>query len=334
MFNEKIEKMTRSELDNLQSVRLVDVVKRVYENVKYYRNKMDAIKLKPSDIKSIDDISKLPFTTKQDLRDNYPFGTFAVPHKEIVRVHASSGTTGKQTVVGYTQRDLDDWSECAARALSIAGCTDEDIVHVSFGYGLFTGGLGLHYGSEKLGAMTVPVSTGNTMRQITLLKDFGATTICCTPSYAIFIAEEIEKMGIPISEFKLKRGVFGAEPWSDSMKERIEKMLNIKAYDIYGLSEISGPGVSICCGDSFGLHVMEDFFYPEIVDTDASASCRQRKRRTLFHNVKQTGYAAYPLQNKRYKRIKSRRMPFLRTRTCQNEESLRQKRRYAHNKRR
>lgn len=149
MFNEKIEKMTRSELDNLQSVRLVDVVKRVYENVKYYRNKMDAIKLKPSDIKSIDDISKLPFTTKQDLRDNYPFGTFAVPHKEIVRVHASSGTTGKQTVVGYTQRDLDDWSECAARALSIAGCTDEDIVHVSFGYGLFTGGLGLHYGSEN-----------------------------------------------------------------------------------------------------------------------------------------------------------------------------------------
>lgn len=268
MFNEKIEKMTRSELDNLQSVRLVDVVKRVYENVKYYRNKMDAIKLKPSDIKSIDDISKLPFTTKQDLRDNYPFGTFAVPHKEIVRVHASSGTTGKQTVVGYTQRDLDDWSECAARALSIAGCTDEDIVHVSFGYGLFTGGLGLHYGSEKLGAMTVPVSTGNTMRQITLLKDFGATTICCTPSYAIFIAEEIKKMGIPISEFKLKRGIFGAEPWSDSMKERIEKMLNIKAYDIYGLSEISGPGVSICCGDSFGLHVMEDFFYPEIVDTD------------------------------------------------------------------
>ena len=251
MFNEKIEKMTRSELDNLQSVRLVDVVKRVYENVKYYRDKMDAIKLKPSDIKSIDDISKLPFTTKQDLRDNYPFGTFAVPHKEIVRVHASSGTTGKQTVVGYTQRDLDDWSECAARALSIAGCTDEDIVH-----------------SEKLGAMTVPVSTGNTMRQITLLKDFGATTICCTPSYAIFIAEEIEKMGIPISEFKLKRGVFGAEPWSDSMKERIERMLNIKAYDIYGLSEISGPGVSICCGDSFGLHVMEDFFYPEIVDTE------------------------------------------------------------------
>ena len=268
MFNEKIEKMTRSELDNLQSVRLVDVVKRVYENVKYYHDKMDAIKLKPSDIKSIDDISKLPFTTKQDLRDNYPFGTFAVPHKEIVRVHASSGTTGKQTVVGYTQRDLDDWAECAARALSIAGCTDEDIVHVSFGYGLFTGGLGLHYGSEKLGAMTVPVSTGNTMRQITLLKDFGATTICCTPSYAIFIAEEIEKMGIPISEFKLKRGVFGAEPWSDSMKERIERMLNIKAYDIYGLSEISGPGVSICCGDSFGLHVMEDFFYPEIVDTE------------------------------------------------------------------
>lgn len=268
MFNEKIEKMSRSEMENLQSDRLVDVVKRVYDNVKYYRNKMDAIKLKPSDIKSIKDISKLPYTTKQDLRDNYPFGTFAVPKKDIIRVHASSGTTGKLTVVGYTKRDIDDWAECTARALSMAGCTNEDVVHISYGYGLFTGGLGIHYGAEKLGAMTVPVSTGNTMRQITLLKDFEASTICCTPSYAMFIAEELQKLNIPVSELNLKRGIFGAEPWSIEMKNKIEKLLNIEAFDIYGLSEISGPGVSMSCGDEFGLHVMEDFFYPEIIDVD------------------------------------------------------------------
>lgn len=268
MFNERIETMSRSEMENLQSERLVDVVKRVYENVKYYRKKMDDIKLKPSDIKSISDISKLPYTTKQDLRDNYPFGTFAVPKKDIIRVHASSGTTGKLTVVGYTQRDIDDWAECTARALAMAGCTAEDVVHISYGYGLFTGGLGIHYGAEKLGAMTVPVSTGNTMRQIMLLKDFEASTICCTPSYAMFIAEELEKQNIPVSELHLKRGIFGAEPWSLEMKNKIEKLLNIKAFDIYGLSEISGPGVSICCGDDFGLHVMEDFFYPEIIDVD------------------------------------------------------------------
>ena len=268
MFNERIETMSRTEMENLQSVRLVDAVKRVYENVKYYRKKMDAIGLKPSDIKSVGDIYKLPYTTKQDLRNNYPFDTFAVPKKEIVRVHASSGTTGKLTVVGYTKRDIEDWSECTARALATAGCTDEDIIHISYGYGLFTGGLGIHYGAEKLGAMTVPVSTGNTMRQIALLKDFGATTICCTPSYAMFIAEELQKLNIPISELSLKRGVFGAEPWSLEMKNKIEKLLGIKAYDIYGLSEISGPGVSVCCGDDYGLHVMEDFFYPEIVDVN------------------------------------------------------------------
>lgn len=267
-FNEKIERMSRSEMEALQSERLVDLVKRVYENVKYYRAKMDQIKLKPSDIKSIKDLHKLPYTTKQDLRDNYPFGTFAVSKKDIIRVHASSGTTGKLTVVGYTRRDLDDWSECVARCLVMAGASEEDIIHVSYGYGLFTGGLGLHYGAEKIGAMTIPVSSGNTMRQIMLLKDFQATTLCCTPSYAIVLAEEMEKAGVSPSELNLKRGIFGAEPWSNEMKDQIEKMLGIKAYDIYGLSEITGPGVSMCCGDSYGLHVMEDFFYPEIIDID------------------------------------------------------------------
>ncbi len=267
-FNEKIEKMQRDDMTALQSARLVDLVKRVYDNVPYYREKMDAISLKPEDIKGIEDIAKLPFTTKKDLRANYPFGTFAVPMSDIVRVHASSGTTGKLTVVGYTKRDLEDWAEAAARCMSIAGCDENDLIHISYGYGLFTGGLGLHYGSERLGAVTIPASAGNTMRQLALLKDFGATTIACTPSYALVLAEEIEKSGMDISEFKLKRGIFGAEPWSTEMKEEIERRLHIKAYDIYGLSEISGPGVAIGCGDEFGLHINEDFFYPEIVDPD------------------------------------------------------------------
>ncbi len=267
-YNEEIETMSRDKMNALQSNRLVDLVKRVYENVPYYRAKMDEIGLKPEDIKSIEDISKLPFTTKKDLRDNYPFGTFAVPMSEIVRVHASSGTTGKLTVVGYTKRDLEDWAESTARCMVIAGCDKEDIVHICYGYGLFTGGLGLHYGSEKLGSITVPASAGNTMRQLALMKDFGATTLACTPSYAMVIAEEIEKAGMSIDDFKLKRGIFGAEPWSDEMKAEIEKRLKIKAYDIYGLSEISGPGVSMSCGNDFGLHVMEDFFYPEIADTE------------------------------------------------------------------
>ncbi|MCQ2603242.1 MAG: phenylacetate--CoA ligase, partial [Clostridia bacterium] len=211
-FNEKIETMNRDEMTALQSARLVDLVKRVYDNVPYYREKMDAISLKPEDIKGIEDIAKLPFTTKKDLRANYPFGTFAVPMSDIVRVHASSGTTGKLTVVGYTKRDLEDWAEAAARCMSIAGCDENDLIHISYGYGLFTGGLGLHYGSERLGAVTIPASAGNTMRQLALLKDFGATTIACTPSYALVLAEEIEKSGMDISEFKLKRGIFGAEP--------------------------------------------------------------------------------------------------------------------------
>ena len=265
-YNEKIETMSRDEMTALQSARLVDVVRRTYEGAPYFRAKMDAIGLKPEDIKGIEDIAKLPFTTKADLRANYPFGCFALPISEIARVHASSGTTGKLTVVGLTNRDIDDWAECAARALVMAGCDKNDIVHVSYGYGLFTGGLGLHYGSEKLGSVTVPASAGNTMRQITLIKDFGATALACTPSYAMVIGEGIEKAGYDIKDFKLRVGIFGAEPWSENMKKEIERKLNITAYDIYGLSEISGPGVSMSCEHACGLHVMEDFFYPEIVD--------------------------------------------------------------------
>lgn len=267
-YDEKIETMSRSEMSAMQSERLKEVVARVYNNAPYYRAKMDEIGLKPKDIKGIEDITKLPFTVKHDLRENYPFGCFASPMKDIVRIHASSGTTGKLTVVGLTARDLDDWAECAARCLVMAGCDQEDIVHVSYGYGLFTGGLGLHYGSEKLGSVTVPASAGNTLRQLQLLKDFGATTVACTPSYALVLAEELEKAGMDIKDFNLKRGIFGAEPWSEEMKAEIEKRLNIKAFDIYGLSEISGPGVAMSCGNDFGLHVMEDFFYPEIVDPD------------------------------------------------------------------
>lgn len=267
-FNEKYECMKREELRALQSERLIALVKRVYENVPAYRKKMDDIKLSPCDIKGIDDIVKLPFTTKKDLRDGYPFGMFAAPKKDIVRLHASSGTTGKLTVVGYTKNDLIMWSEVTARALVAAGATDESTVHVAYGYGLFTGGLGMHYGTEYLGATVVPASTGNTQRHIQLLKDFGADIICCTPSYALYLAEEIEKEGLSYKDFNLKSGVFGAEPWTNEMRQTIEAKLHIKAYDIYGLSEIVGPGVAVECDCHDGSHIFEDHFFPEIIDTD------------------------------------------------------------------
>jgi phenylacetate-CoA ligase len=265
-FNPKYECMDRASLTTLQSERLKAVVERVYNNVPTYRAKMDAAGVKPSDIKDIKDIVKLPFTVKQDLRDNYPMGFFAVPRKDIVRIHASSGTTGKLTVVGYTRNDIDMWAECCARSLVCAGASDESLVHIAYGYGLFTGGLGMHYGSEKLGSATVPVSSGNTLRQIMLMKDFEADILCCTPSYAVYLADEIEKSGTKVEELKLKSGIFGAEPWSEEMRREIEERLHIKAYNIYGLSEICGPGVSMECSAQDGMHIFEDFFYPEIVD--------------------------------------------------------------------
>ena len=267
-YNESIETASRDKLAAIQSERLVKTVKRVYDNVPAYREKMDDIGLKPEDIKSVDDLSKLPFTYKQDLRDNYPYGLFACPMRDVVRIHASSGTTGKQTVVGYTENDLDMWAECAARAIVAAGGTPDDIVHVSYGYGLFTGGLGLHAGAQKLGAAVVPASTGNTRRQLQIFKDFGSTILCCTPSYAMYLADSLAEYGMTKEDLKLKAGIFGAEPWTPGMRDQIEKKLGIVAHDIYGLSEVAGPGVSFDCECQNGLHINEDNFIPEIIDPE------------------------------------------------------------------
>lgn len=265
-FSPEIETASRDYLHAIQSARLIKTVKRCYENIPFYKAKFDEMGLKPEDIHSIDDIGKLPFTVKQDLRDHYPFGLFAVPREELVRVHASSGTTGKQTVVGYTRGDIDRWSECAARALTAAGTTPSDYIHVSYGYGLFTGGMGIHYGAEKLGATAIPVSSGNTKRQVQILQDFGSNVLCCTPSYALFIAETLNEINIDPADLPLRIGIFGAEPWSENMRTQLENMLKIKAYDIYGLSEIAGPGVAFECCEQSGMHICEDYFYPEIVD--------------------------------------------------------------------
>ena len=268
ILNETYECMDAAARHELQSERLRDTVRRVYENVKPYRRKMEQAGVKPEGIRSIDDLQKLPFTTKDDLRDSYPYGMFAVPMKDVVRVHSSSGTTGKPTVVGYTRYDIHEvWAEVAARAICCAGGTPDDIVHVAYGYGLFTGGLGMHYATERLGATAIPVSGGNTKRQIMIMQDFGSTILCCTPSYSLYIADVCAEMGIdPKKDLKLKAGIFGAEPWSNEMREEIERRLGILAVDIYGLSEIIGPGVSCECHYKNGLHVNEDHFYPEIID--------------------------------------------------------------------
>lgn len=264
-FQPEYECMDREELKKLQSERLIWQVNRMYERVELFRKRMDERGLKPSDIKSVDDIVKLPFSYKQDLRDYYPYGLFAEPLKNIVRVHASSGTTGKQIVVGYTRKDLDDWSKCVARMMTAVGLTDEDCVQVSYGYGLFTGGLGAHGGAEMIGATVIPTSAGNTQRQIQTMIDFGSNALCCTPSYAMYLGETIEEMGVK-DQLKLKAGIFGAEPWTEDMRRSIEDKLNLKAYDIYGLSEIMGPGVSYECEYQCGMHINEDMFIAEIID--------------------------------------------------------------------
>lgn len=265
IWNETKECMSREDMTLLQSARLRKLVDYVYHNVEFYRKKMQAIGLLPSDIKGIEDIDKLPFTTKDDLRDNYPFGLFAVPESEIVRIHASSGTTGKATVVGYTRRDLDIWSECVARCFSMAGVGRKDIVQIAYGYGLFTGGLGAHGGAEKIGAMVVPMSTGNSKKLTTMMVDFGATAIACTPSYLLHISEVLAEEGL-LDQIKLKTAVCGAEPWTEKMRNEIESKLKITCHDIYGLSEVMGPGVACDCIEHAGLHVCEDHFYPEIID--------------------------------------------------------------------
>jgi phenylacetate-CoA ligase len=266
IWNRHFECMDRDELRHVQSERLRETVERVYFNVPYYRAMMQEAGLGPESIQSIDDISRLPFTTKIDLRDNYPFGLFAVPMSEIVRVHASSGTTGKPTVVGYTRNDIAVWSEVMARTLTSAGANRNDFIQIAYGYGLFTGGLGLHYGGEKIGASVIPISGGNTTRQIQLMHDFGSTVLACTPSYALFLAEAISENGIKREDLRLRVGVFGAEPWTENMRREIEDKLRIKAIDIYGLSEVIGPGVASECLVQEGLHINEDHFYPEIID--------------------------------------------------------------------
>ena len=266
IWNETIECMDRNSLRKIQSIRLKKTVERVYHNTPFYRKKMQELGITPDDINGIEDIVKLPFTTKTDLRDNYPFGLCAVPMSEIVRIHASSGTTGKPTVVGYTRKDLSLWSECLSRAFTAYGAGKSDVFQIAYGYGLFTGGLGAHYGAENIGASVIPMSSGNTEKQITLMHDFGTTMLCCTPSYALYIADAIRDSGLPREEFKLKAGAFGAEPWTENMRKELEGKLGIKAYDIYGLSEISGPGVGYECECQQGTHLNEDHFFPEIID--------------------------------------------------------------------
>ena len=263
-----IETAPREEIAALQCYRLIRMVRRVYENVPFYRKKLDEMGIQPGDIRTLDDLRRLPFTYKQDLRDNYPYGLFAVPRAQLARIHASSGTTGKQTVVGYTQNDLKIWGEITARALSAAGVTAEDFVHISYGYGLFTGGLGLHEGATTLGASVIPVSTGNTKRQIQIMQDFGSNCLCCTPSYAMHIAETMRQMGVDPSSLKLRAGIFGAEPWTEAMRRRIEEMMRIKAYDIYGMSELMGPGVAYECSAQDGMHINEDHFIVEVIDPE------------------------------------------------------------------
>jgi len=266
VYNPEIEAMDRSKLAEIQLERLKETVKRCEELVPFYRMKMRELELDWKDIKSLDDVVKLPFTTKDDLRENYPFGMFAVPTRDIVRIHASSGTTGQPTVVGYTSHDIEAWSELMARSL-VAGMADpSDIIQVAYGYGLFTGGLGFHYGVEKLGGSVIPISGGNTKRQIRMMVDLGTTVLCCTPSYALFMAETASEMGIDFKQLKLKSGIFGAEPWSDRMRDKIERLLNLSAFDIYGLSEVMGPGVSVECEQKNGLHIFEDAFLAETID--------------------------------------------------------------------
>ncbi len=266
VWNEKIECMSREKMTAVQSERLVKIVKYVYDNVESYRKKMDAAGVKPSDIKGIEDITKLPYTTKDDLRDNYPFGLFAVPQTDIVRIHASSGTTGKATVVGYTQNDIDVWAECVARCLTMANVDKDSIIQVAYGYGLFTGGLGAHYGAERVGATVVPMSTGNSKKLTTMMVDFGATNIACTPSYLLHLSELLRDEGL-LDKIKLKSAICGAEPWTEKMRNDIEARLGITAHDIYGLSEVMGPGVACDCEYHEGLHICEDHFYPEIIDS-------------------------------------------------------------------
>ena len=269
IWNDEFETLPREAIESLQLKRLQQTVERVYATVPFYRERLQKAGVTPADIKSLADLQRLPFTLKQDMRDNYPYGLFAVPLEQIVRIHASSGTTGKPTVVGYTRRDIDTWTELMARSFVAAGAHQGDVIHNAYGYGLFTGGLGAHYGAERVGASVIPMSGGNTKKQLMIMQDFGSTVLTCTPSYSLFLAEVAAEEGIDIRNLKLKVGILGAEPWSEKMRQEIQEELNIKAIDIYGLSEILGPGVGIECIEAQnGLHIWEDHFIPEIINPD------------------------------------------------------------------
>jgi len=267
MYQPGIEKMPREELTKLQSERLCAQVERMYKRVAPFRQRMDEAGLKPSDIRGVSDLHRLPFSYKQDLRDHYPFGLFAEPMENIRRVHASSGTTGKQIVVGYTDNDLDVWYDCVCRSLAVAGIDEMGMVQNSFGYGFFTGGLGIHDAAQRIGATVIPISASNTPRQMQTMVDFGATHLTCTPSYAMYLAESLDEAGL-LDQIKLKAGIFGAEPWTEAMRQEIQNKLNIKAYDIYGLSEVMGPGVSYECEEQAGMHICEDHFIAEVIDPE------------------------------------------------------------------
>ncbi|OHB32269.1 MAG: phenylacetate--CoA ligase [Desulfuromonadaceae bacterium GWC2_58_13] len=269
IWNDEFETLPRDVIESLQLKRLQQTLQRVYATVPFYRQQLQKVGMSPDKVKSLDDLKRLPFTLKQDMRDNYPYGLFAVPLEQIVRIHASSGTTGKPTVVGYTRRDIETWAELMARSFVAAGAHKGDVIHNAYGYGLFTGGLGAHYGAEKLGASVIPMSGGNTRKQLMIMQDFGSTVLTCTPSYSLYLAEVAAEEGIDFKSLKLKVGIFGAEPWSEEMRNEIEEKLNLKAIDIYGLSEILGPGVGIECIEAQkGLHLWEDHFIPEIINPD------------------------------------------------------------------
>jgi len=290
-YQKEIETMPLDEMRALQSKKLVKQVKHVYENVKYYRDLMDAKGVTPDDIKSIDDIHKLPFLTKADLRDAYPYGLLGTDLKNCVRIHSTSGTTGKRVVAYYTQNDIDLWDDCCARALTAAGATCEDVCQVAYGFGLFTGGAGLNGGSHKVGCLTLPMSSGNTERQIQFMQDLHSTIICCTPSYAAYIGETLKEMGISPDELDLKAGIFGAEPWTEEMRRDIEKALGIKAYDIYGLTETTGPGVAFECEEQTGMHINEDHFYAEIIDPETGEVLPEgSKGELVFTNLDKEGF--------------------------------------------
>ena len=290
-YQKEIETMSREEMKQLQSEKLVKQVKHVWDNVPYYRNLMEEKGVTPDDIQSIDDLHKLPFLSKADLRDAYPSGLLGTPLKNCVRIHSTSGTTGRRVVAYYTQNDVDLWEDCCARAIMAAGGTEEDVVQVAYGYGLFTGGAGLHGGSHKVGSLTLPMSSGNTERQIQFMQDLSATILCCTPSYAAYIGETLKEQGITPDQLSLKAGIFGAEAWTEEMRHSIEEALGIKAYDIYGLTETTGPGVAFECSEQTGMHINEDHFYAEIIDPDTGEVLPEgSKGELVFTNMDKEGF--------------------------------------------